>query len=358
MHSSKGLEFEYVWIAHMDERSLGGGKKMAFSLPEAISEKIEERDIDAIKRKLYVAITRAKRFCTLSYALASHKGREQELAKIISDLPPEVFQKDKAKVSKKPVAKNTDLSDLIKLTKDKYGERNVSASLLNNFFECPWKWYFNNLLQLPTAKTESLEFGIAVHSAVDKILKLNEIILPEDKEVAKVVSSWAQRRLQEIAPSRESEQSVSLKDKRFSHLNIYGKIDLIENLDAQSVRVTDFKTGSVRKKSDIEKIDEEGRMSGNLRQLAMYSYLIQQSPKWKVEVSQSRLEFLEAKDVKEAFYDRIITEEDINLLVQDIKDYDSLVKKGEWINRPCNYNSYGKNTECEYCKMAEIYTIL
>jgi hypothetical protein len=96
-------------------------------------------------------------------------------------------------------------------------------------------------------------------------------------------------------------------------------------------------------------------MSSYLRQLAMYSYLIKQSPKWKVEVSESRLEFLEAKDPKEVFYDRIITLEEIDLLIKDIKDYDDLIKKGEWVSRPCNYNSYGKNTECEYCKMAEIY---
>ena len=44
--------------------------------------------------------------------------------------------------------------------------------LLNNFFECPWKWYFRNLLQLPEAKSESLEFGNRVHLAVDQILKL------------------------------------------------------------------------------------------------------------------------------------------------------------------------------------------
>ena len=50
-----------------------------------------------------------------------------------------------------------------------------------------------------------------------------------------------------------------------------------------------------------------------------------------------------------------ITAKEIILLVQDIKDYDNLIKTGDWVNRPCHYNSYGKNTECEYCKMAEIY---
>ena len=67
-------------------------------------------------------------------------------------------------------------------------------------------------------------------------------------------------------------------------------------------------------------------------------------------------EFLEAKNQKESFYDISIDIEQIRLLIKDIKNYDDLVKGGDWIKRPCNYNSYGKNTECEYCKMAEIYT--
>ena len=162
-------------------------------------------------------------------------------------------------------------------------------------------------------------------------------------------------RLDKINNKRESEQSVSVKDNRFPNLNIYGKIDLIEILDKDNVRVTDFKTGSVRKKGDIEKIVKEGRMSSYLRQLVMYSYLIKQSSKLKINVNESCLEFLEAKNEKETFYNRVITSKEIDLLIKDIKDYDQLIKNGKWVNRPCNYNSYGKNTECEYCKLAEIY---
>jgi ATP-dependent exoDNAse (exonuclease V) beta subunit len=36
MHASKGLEFDHVWILHMDEKSLTSGKRNAFVLPESI----------------------------------------------------------------------------------------------------------------------------------------------------------------------------------------------------------------------------------------------------------------------------------------------------------------------------------
>ncbi len=351
MHSSKGLEFDFVWIAHLDERSLSGGRRFGFALPENILEKIEERDIDTVKRKLFVAITRAKRFCTLSYALSSHKAREQELAKIVVSLPDEVFAKQKAKTKLEKISE-PDLAELKKTVKDKYTERYISASLLNNFFECPWKWYFRNILQLPEPENEHLVFGSLVHAGIDQILKLNKIVLPEDKEVAKVVEAWAEKRLAEIAPSRETEYPISLADKKFPHFKIYGRIDLIEKLTDGTLRVTDFKTGGVRRKSEIEKKDDEGRLSTYLRQLAMYTYLLSQSPKWQAKVSSSSLEFVESPN---SFYNTAITPEHIELLLQDIADYDESVKTGEWVNRPCNYNSYGKNTECEYCKLSEIY---
>lgn len=381
LHSSKGLEFDYVWIAHMDEWSLRGARRGGFFLPESIAEKIEERDVEAVKRKLFVAITRAKRFCTLSYAKSSGRGADQELAGVIADLPSEVFKKQTIEFADEDTKakSNPYLPELVKMVAEKYKEKYVSASMLNNFFECPWKWYFMNLLGLPGDPAETLEFGIAVHASLEKILRLPH--LPADPEVEKILKEevskshikderiririykeaqaiilrWVARRLPEIKLGRKTEESISIADQRFPYLKIYGKIDLIENLAPGEVRVTDFKTGSVRKKSDIEKRDEEGRMSGNLRQLAMYSYLLQHNSKWKADVRESRLEFLEARNLKEIFYDRVINEEEINLLVQDITDYDKEVKDGGWFRRSCHYNSYGKNIECEYCKLAEIY---
>ena len=394
LHSSKGLEFDYVWIAHIDEKSLNSGKRQAFTLPENIQAKVEQKDEEVIKRQLYVALTRAKRFCTISYAIHSYTGADQELAHIVADLPDEVFKKQnfteteqtilkyepKAYVKKNEIKKDPiKLEELKKIVAKEYEDRNVSVSLLNNFFECPWKWYFRNLLQLPEPVGESLEFGNAVHGSIDKILKLGknpnekeiEKIVHEEvlkrkyqnekkyehveKEVLEITTDWVRNRLPEIEKNHENEKSISFRDDRFPHLNIYGKIDLIESLTDNDLRVTDFKTGSVKKRAEIEKIDEGGRMNNYLRQLAMYSYLLQESPKWRKSVTESRLEFLEAKNVSEAIYSRKITNEEIVLLVKDIKDYDEFLKNGKWLNLPCNYNSYGKNTECEYCKMSEIY---
>ena len=395
LHGSKGLEFDYVWIAHMDERSLMSGKRPGFVLPEMIEKNMEKKDEEVVKRQLYVAITRARRFCAISFAKHSYTGGDQELAHVVADLPEGILEKQdsakteksilkhnpKAYVSKKSQAKeHFDIKTLKKIVAKKYEKRKVSVSLLNNFFECPWKWYFRNLLQLPEPKRESLEFGNAVHASIDKILKMNsrpslkeienivkievskrkygneKIQKQMQKDVLKIISKWVTNRLPQIKSNRENEKSVSCKYEKLPHLNIYGKIDLVEKLDAKTLRVTDFKTGGIRKKNDMEKMDEEGRMSAYLRQLAMYSYLLEHSSRGKLNVRKSRLEFLESKNKEETFYDRIITKKEIELLMKDIVDYDTFVKSGKWLERDCYYNSYGKDSECEYCKLAKIYT--
>lgn len=377
LHSSKGLEFDFVWIAHLDENGLMRGKRRNFKLPESIALKIEEKDELAAKKELYVAITRAKRFCNLSYSRFSYGGQNQEMAKVVSDLisSNNIFETSSFKetedkilsddiknyvISKKTKNSENISKKLTEIVSKEYIQVNVSVSMLNNFFECPRKWYFRNLLKLPESKSESLEFGSAIHNAIDKILKFKTIptekelekIVEGNKEVLKIISKWVKNRLGDISKERENEKSISVHNKELPYLNIYGKIDLVEKLDEDNVRVVDFKTGNPRKKSDIEKISEEGRMSDYMRQLAMYSYLLEENRKKKINVQESCLEFLEAKNEKENFYSTKINKEQIELLIKDIKDYDDFVKTGLWIDRPCNFNSYGKaNAICEYCAM-------
>ncbi len=394
LHGSKGLEFDYVWIAHMDEKSLSGSKRGGFSLPEALEEKVEKKDEEVLKRELYVAITRAKRFCTLSYSQRSYTGGGLELSPVVLDLESN-FERQSAQETEKIILTydpklyiekvsnesiNITLGDLQKLVAKDYEDRKVSVSLLNNFFECPWKWYFRNLLQLPETKSESLEFGNIVHGSIDKILQSK--VIPDEMEVKgiiggevkktgfggdkkqaqlareafSIVSIWVQNRLPDISKNRENEQDISVSDERFSHLQIYGKVDLIEIMPDGIVKVTDFKTGNSHKKSEIEKLDGEGRMGSLLRQLAMYSYLLRENPKWKKIVSESCLEFVQSKDAKDYFYKTCIDDENIDLLIRDIVDYDTLVKDGSWTSRKCNFKSYGKqNAVCEYCERSKIY---
>jgi DNA helicase-2/ATP-dependent DNA helicase PcrA len=397
LHASKGLEYESVWIAHMNESVLMASKRMAFTLPESLEGSIEKKNKEVAKRELYVAITRAKRLCTISYATTSHTGGALELAEIIADIPKEHFVvKDHTEteaellshdpriyVEKQEIEKTDAVVELVKSVSGMYTDAKVSVTLLNNFFECPWKWYFRNLLQLPDIKTESLKFGSAVHSTIEQILiekkkpttlfikttiataleregvKDKSALTRLTREGVESVENWVAQYFGDIAKDYTTERSLSYRDARFPDFTMYGKIDLTERFPDGTITVTDFKTGSSKTSGVIEKRDEEGRLSSFMRQLAMYSYLIYGAEKGKV-VNESRLLFLEAeKSDKNALYSTTVTEEEIDLLVRDIADYKKSIESGEWINRPCNFKSYGTgSSECEHCALAKrVYKI-
>ncbi len=391
LHGSKGLEFQFVHIAHLDEASLMKGKRLGFTLPEKTEALIEVKNELVARRELYVAITRAKQFCTLSFSRHTYAGGEQEEVHIIADLPESLVERKSLSQTEAELLKNpttyvhsaptkakTTRAELAEVVKEEYAKTNVSVTLLNNFFECPWKWYFRNLLQLPETKTESLLLGSAVHSGIEYLIKnrghestkgLEETILRSlerdyisdaktiarmTREAKKILTTFAKTYLPEIAESALSERSVSYRDSKFPHLNCYGKIDLTESEEQGFVEVTDFKTGSGKSKSVVEKLDDEGRLSPYRRQLAMYSYLIQSAEKG-TEVTQSKLLFLEEKpDSKDAVYTTTITEGDIAMLKKDIADYDELLISGEWVERPCMAKVYGKGEECEHCAKAKL----
>lgn len=391
LHGSKGLEFSYVHIAHLDQGSLMKGRRMGFTLPERTDALVHVKDELVARRELYVAVTRAKVACTLSYARHAATGAALEPASIIADFPEELIERQSAAetearllatdpklyVSRNIEEKHTTLAELAAVVKEEYAKTNVSVTLLNNFFECPWKWYFRSLLQLPEPKTESLLLGSAVHSGIEYMLKnrgsetehgvtavlenclereyvCDEALIKRTlREAKKILARFTETYLPHIREDALSERSVSYRDPKFPHLTCYGKIDLTEREDDAVVTVTDFKTGSGKSKSVVEKRDEEGRLSSLLRQLAMYSYLIQNAEKG-VSVSLSKLLFLEEspKD-KDAVYATTITDEEIGLLKKDIVEYDELIQSGEWVSRPCAAKSYGKNEVCEYCARAK-----
>lgn len=399
LHGSKGLEFDHVWIAHMNQSALMNQRKGGFTLPSVLAEKVEKKDEMTARREVYVAITRAKTFCTISFAKHDIKGGDLELAHVLAELPEIHFIKKTAEqtageliahgesiyTKHEPVQiTGTDVQQLQQLVTARFADSNISVTLLNNFFECPWKWYFRNFLQLPDVKGASLVFGSAMHSVLETIIRdkkpptkkqledlVRDALVAEgieeaslEQEIVKGVACVQQfivRDFKNLASDRMTERSISYRDPQFPNLSMYGKIDLTERFDDGSITVTDFKTGSSKTTGMIEKMTDDGRMSDYLRQLAMYSYLIAGSDKTRgniAHVSQSKLYFLEADEKdKNRIYSTHITDEYIELLKKDIADYQQAIESGAWISQTCHFKPYGTGvTECEYCKRArEVY---
>lgn len=392
LHRSKGLEYKYVFIAHMNEETLMSSKRSSFSLPESMKELLAKKDVETAKRELYVAITRTKEECFISYAKNDERGRGLTLSHIVNDLDKNHFVfKDNIQTekeilengiecfAKKPIVnkESSTLKEIKDFVKQKYADTNITVSMLNNFFECPWTWYFRNFLKLPEVKSKSLAFGSAVHSTIEFILKASN--LPSEKEIKEkiifeleregvdndmdlqrlkedaylAIDGWINSTYKNLAKKYDSERNLSYRDPKFPNLNMYGKIDLTERLPNDDIIITDFKTGKSKTFSVIEKLDDEHRLSSYMRQLAMYSYLVRGAEKGK-DVLESRLLFLEEKsDNKNYIYKTHVSDEHIDLLTRDIRDYEKLLSSGDWVNRPCNFVSYGgQKNECGYCALA------
>src|SRR5258706_8474867 len=112
-------------------------KRRGFNLPEKIKEHITKRDVEIAKKELYVALTRAKEFCSISYALENYNGAQMEIAHIIRELPDIHFVKKSAEETEKEILsgggtvytqiknkkENDTIKDLKKLVRENYTDR-------------------------------------------------------------------------------------------------------------------------------------------------------------------------------------------------------------------------------------------
>ncbi len=123
-------------------------------------------------------------------------GVELSLSNIITDLGENHFIKKSAEENEQVILaadpriyaiKSTNdieselLSAIQTFVSERFTDTRISVSMLNNFFDCPWKWYFRNFLRLPEAKSVSLSLGSAVHSTIEYILKAK--VLPKEADI-------------------------------------------------------------------------------------------------------------------------------------------------------------------------------
>ena len=222
VHASKGLEFDHVHIPFAQENVWGGrGRAKLFKLPDAVyventpvtltsrvggeasrpdmSGGVTERggtkilrsaqddgdnNADDAKRLFFVALTRARKSVTISYAKADAKGDPLLPTPFIAEIRTELKQERIVEMASADVARleilrqaqddkkgnhdNSRLLDFIHASLEHYG---ISVSALNNYLSCPWKYFYVNLVRIPAGKNKTLMFGNAMHTALSYFFK-------------------------------------------------------------------------------------------------------------------------------------------------------------------------------------------
>lgn len=185
-HGSKGLEFEHVFVmgcnaSNWEKKKKPGG---GYQLPDTIFVSGPAfKDEEELRRLFYVALTRAAKHLHISYTQYKNYGKEIEPSLFVAEIidgytlvPTKIniseaqlsefaligFSKEQAPEIEKEEA------DFIDKLLDKF-VMNVTA--LNNYLKCPLQFYYNNLVRVPSGKSEATEFGSAVHFALEMLFQ-------------------------------------------------------------------------------------------------------------------------------------------------------------------------------------------
>ncbi len=375
-HKSKGLEFEVVYLPHVNDSGWSGAtKKRYFDIPlQSHTPGLEHEFIEDERRLLYVAMTRAKHTLCISSSGTNSAGKELIPARLLEEIDAKLINDcdtsvEDAKFS--PVAllehsahpPEIDGQLLLKLLT----ERGFSATSLNNYLKSPWDYFFRNVLRIPETQAVHMQFGTAMHAVLEYVTRHHTQIgkLPSDTDIKKKLETALNK-----LPVN-TEEYVRLLEKGFEALMLYvpqmatslpkttkeefklrvhmptgipelpelvltGNLDRIDiGDDGYALRVVDYKTGKPKSRNVIEgnTKDSDG---GYKRQLVFYALLLSLHDDERYMCREGVLSFVESDGkggiIEETF---VITDAEVEELKQTIIAATKEIISGEFLAQPC-----------------------
>ncbi len=344
VHSAKGLEFERVFMADVDERSWSlKNRPELIKLPGAIVELSDWADdpIEDERRLFYVGITRAKTALMLCYSTVSSDNRPQlpcQFLLELGNLPQQrigLSAKRAAGLSAKLLTRTAAQPVIAKAVtafiKEQIVNSAFSYSDLAAFQTCPQQYLFSRILRLPQLPSESLMYGSTVHKALELYFReykafkkqpskerflemieeaVDDAALPSAQEkilahtLAVLEPYWHAKASNWQIPAG-IEYSFTHHKVRLGDIWLTGKFDRIDVLDGKTntVRVVDYKT----KSRSITRAEIEGTTkTGNgeiKRQLTFYAMLAKNDPLFPYRIQDFLVSVI---DDKHEFRDEVL----------------------------------------------------
>ena len=399
-HRSKGLEFDHVYIINAFDTHWGNTKsRELLKLPVAVFSRAdtpmdEGDDENADERRLfYVALTRAKQTATVTYAKENMHKREQLPSLFIGEIREDLCAPIATGPYEKELGEHKELLFAPRATtavdirdkeyiKELFMRNGLSATALNNYLTCPWRYFYSNLLRIPGAPEKHQMFGTAVHGALqdffnalaergaDRQFLLDKFVYHlgrqalsgrdfEDAKKKGVAAlegyydtyhqTWRGNVLTEYAVS-----DVMMAPE----IRLTGKIDKMEFIDAgKKVNVVDYKTGKPKSRNQIEgkaRESEDGEGDemqyeggGIKRQLVFYKILLDRQGKY--DMVSADVDFIEpmpsGKYKKEMFE---VTPEEVAALEKEIVRVGTEIIEGLFWEKRCD------DPNCEYCALRDL----
>ena len=388
-HRSKGLEFEYVYIVNVFDGHWGNKRFVKLiKLPwehlgnrEKLGEVVDQNEDE--RRLFYVAMTRAKKQVMISYSVVSQDGREQLPSQFIEEISPEFKNLQETlefeqKIQSKPETlfiikdEEPDFKDQ-EFFNSIFAQEGLSVTGLNNYLECPWKYFYLNLVQIPFTKERPQIYGIAIHNALCKIInskkRSKKLLLQfyadylkqeelSKKDLAEMLEKGS-KTLEDYFDAYSQQWNANIICEyaitcvQLSNLvKISGRIDRIETEpNSKNVTITDLKTGKPKSRNVIE--GKTKNSTGDFkRQINFYKLLVDGSEKTRWSAKKGVIEFVEP-DEKGNFHREefeFLLEELEELKKQILQVSDEIINLDFWDKR-CG------EKDCQYCKLREMLVI-
>lgn len=381
-HSSKGLEFDYVYVMDATEEAwMGKPRASYFVLPREASTDDGARDA---RRLFYVALTRAREHASILYGLEGDDGRALTPVRFID----EIDARHVSKASLPPARERALALDAKAAGRVRDEARvghamravlddGVSVSALNNFLKCPSTFYMRNILRLPEAPNASSEKGNAMHAAISSVWDLDvrtpkaitaeleksvreyfsrSLLAAFDKDAAeaelleaapKVAAALAPHFAQEgeVATEKWFEMPfVARYEGKDVPIRLHGRMDAVVTTE-KAARVFDYKTREALSEAAIrgETKDSTGDY---LRQLAFYTMLLKADSNSKGKAIEASLVFVKP-DRKGACptVSLPIEAKDIGTVEAALRGLVDSVWSGKVLSSRCD------DPDCAYCAM-------
>ncbi|MEK7185165.1 MAG: ATP-dependent DNA helicase [Patescibacteria group bacterium] len=422
-HKSKGLEFEHVYIVGVVDKHWGNKrdhKLFRFPAPSTASESAAadgaKDDSSAAnstedeRRLFYVALTRAKHSLFVSFSRRDAEGRDRLPSQFIQEIDSIFIKNEDVSSAVRELAatpaivKDFSASPAPRLLDKtflnaRFLEQGLSVTALNNFLDCPWKYFFLNLIRLPSAQNRSQLYGVAIHAALKQffgrladggmesgaewqstadetrpeaskeylIASFKKMLARQplkDEDLAVFLergtdalsgyfdaysSSWITNTISEYGIAGVFVDLPDFAAGASTKILIRGKLDKIEFLSDARVNVVDYKTAKPKTRNDI--LGETKNSSGDyFRQLVFYRLLLDGHEDGKYFMESGEIDFVEPNEKsdgkkeykKEKFF---IEDAHIEELTETIRQTARDILNLSFVEKDC-----GKN-DCEFCAL-------
>jgi DNA helicase-2/ATP-dependent DNA helicase PcrA len=390
-HGSKGSEYAHVFVIGCtqkiwDEKNASSSR--TYKLPDnLISNHNISSDLEESRRLFYVAITRAKTNLYISYAAKDKKDKEHTRSTFIT----EIVEKSDIKVQSQQVDEGvlTDYLALkfaetakpeIELVEQEYINKvlksyTLSVTHLNNYLNCPLKFYYQNLIRVPAAKSDSMVFGSAVHYAVERLFKEmrenNNVFPPVEKlvsdfkwymyinrdaftpEAFKLKNDYGEKILPEYYYHHINSWNKTvvvekpLRNILVKGIPLNGKLDKLE-FNGKHVNVVDYKTGSFdnAKKKLFAPNEKEPNGGDYWRQAVFYKILIDNDNSNDWQAISTEFEFIEPVNNEYKTAKIVVEASDITTVT------DQIVSTWQKIQQQDFKTGCGK-PDCDWCNFVK-----